>query len=92
MSILRGLKTACFLDRVCSTLGITNDDLKHRRQQHPVWQLLSEADQIQTETLARLRARNLVRERQDAARMEKLYPGYIAELNKQRARAGLPPV
>jgi hypothetical protein len=76
MSILRGLKVACLLDRACSSLGISNDDLRQRRQQHPVWQLINEADQIQTESLARLRARNLVQIRQDAALMEKLYPGY----------------
>ena len=92
MNVLRGLKTACFLDRACRSLGISNDDLSLRRQDHPVWQLLSEADQLQTESLARLRARTLVRDRQEAARMEKLYPGYTAELNRQRARVGLPPV
>ena len=92
MSILRGLRTACFLDRVCNSLGISNEDLRQRRQQHPVWQLINEADQIQTESIAKLRARKLAWLRKDAALMEKLYPGYTAELNKQRSRVGLPPV
>jgi hypothetical protein len=87
-SILSGLKTACLLNRLTSTLGIS-EDLSKRRTQDPVWRMLGEADRIQAESIAKLRASKLCMLRREAALMEKLYPGYTAELNKQRASVGL---
>ena len=90
-SILSGLKTACFLDRLTKKLGIS-EDLSQRRKQDPVWRMLDEADQIQAESNAKLRVSRLCLLKREAALMEKLYPGYTAELNKQRSLLGLPPV
>ena len=88
-SILSGLKTACLLDRLSSALGIS-DDLSQRRTKDPVWRMLDEADRLQADSLAKLHANKLCMQRREAALMEDLYPGYIAELNKQRASFGLP--
>lgn len=38
------------------------------------------------------RAESISRRRHEAAELELQFPGYREELNKQRARAGLPPI
>jgi hypothetical protein len=54
--------------------------------------MLDEADRIQAESHAKLLASRLCSLKREAALMEKLYPGYTAELNRQRASIGLPPL
>ncbi len=84
------LGCARLLDRLASALGLPGvAEIQHN---DPVCRMVAAGDNALRSIIAESSTNSLIRVRQRAAEMELRTPGYTAELNRQRALVGLPPV
>lgn len=87
MSISHDLRTALFLDRLASTLGI---DPNAEEMHDPLAEIIAEGDRQLDAFCAELATDEIMKARRRAQDLEHRYPGYAEELNRQRKRLGLP--
>lgn len=92
MSILAGLKLALTLDKLGRRFGVDMRVPRHRGILTPSLDPKDPLDQMVAGIEADLVAGSVAMQRSFAESKEAQYPGYRAELNRQRVLRGLPPL
>lgn len=88
MDFLNGLRTALCIDRLIETHNLT----KTKPDPDPIMRISDQMMEDTLEIFVHLNVDHRYRMRQEAAQRERQQPGYIDQLNKQRASVGLPPI